>query len=377
MGKRSAGAVVLLLLLSFGAWSEDGHWPVPGYFLDLPVGWTTVDGSDPCGRAFSNSTRTAVLRVSAYPSEAFDGAREMYQEYLTELDGQGEGVPFLYRGRDAFFADIRFATSRFDARGYLLLLEEESRDFALLAFTPVASYADSHDQLISALDSFAPDRDARGLPGPVSHFHYPYPSARTSPLTLSADGAGVRLSVDLEELESLVFLIEREARILAGCGGDFGAAWGRYYRTVYRDNSARLAELAAGLRRAWGLDPDRPRPWVERLLRWIQGFEYVRSGTFSDLTPPALAAFAQAGDCDSRALLFVILLEHVGIDAVLLVSSRYAHSAAGVDLPGEDGARMRHLGKDYLFAEVTDQVGIGMVARDMADPSGWVVIDLP
>jgi len=67
----------------------------------------------------------------------------------------------------------------------------------------------------------------------------------------------------------------------------------------------------------------------------------------------------------------------VGIDAVLLVSTRYGHSAAGVRLPGEEGARVRHEGKDYLFVEVTDHVGIGMVASVMADPSGWQVIDLP
>jgi len=310
MGKRTSGAVVLLLFLSFGLWSEDRYWPAPGCFLDLPVGWTTVDESDPSRRAFSDPTRTAVLQVCAYPSEAFHSTLELYQEHLTQLNAQGEGVPFLYRGRNAFLADMRFATSRFDARGYLLLLEDDERDFALLAFTPLASYADNHDQLISALDSFAPDREARRLPGPVSHFHYPYPSDHAAPLTLSAGGAEVRLAVDPEELASLVFLIEREARILARHRDDFEAAWDRYYRIVYRDNSARLAELAAGLRHAWGLDPERPLAWVERLMGWIQGFEYVRSGTFSDLTPPAVAAFTQAGDCDCRALLFVILLEH-------------------------------------------------------------------
>jgi len=377
MVKKAAAAVVLVLLCSGALRAEDGYWAEPGYYLDLPVGWTVVDESDPYRRAFGDPARTAVLQVLVYPSAAFEGVSAMYREFLVQLDARGEGVPFLYRGRDAFFADIRFATSRFDARGYLLLLEEESRDLALLAFTPLGSYADNHDALVSVLDGFAPDSSARELPGPLSHFHYPYPSDRAEPLVLTAQGAEVRLSVDPEELESLVHLIEREARILARCGDDFQAAWQRYYRTVYRDNSARLAELAEGLRRAWALDPRRPRPWVERLMGWVQGFEYVRSGTFSDLTPPALAAFAQAGDCDSRALLFVIVLEHVGIDAVLLVSTRYGHSAAGVLLPGESGARIRHNGRDYLFVEVTDQVSIGMVAREMADPSGWVVIDLP
>ena len=33
--------------------------------------------------------------------------------------------------------------------------------------------------------------------------------------------------------------------------------------------------------------------------------------------------------------------------------------------------------REYLFAEVTEQVDIGLVASDMADPAGWIVIDLP
>jgi hypothetical protein len=338
-----------------------------------------TDGSDPHRRAFTDPSRTAVLQIVAYPAGSFETARGMYEELRNQLQAQGDGAPFLYRGSDAFLADMRFATSRFEARGYFLFLKEKAFDYALLTFSSMEFYERNHDELVSALDSFAPDRHARFLPGPVSHFDYPYPSGGAKPLVIPADGEELNLEVDEEQIASLIYLIEREARILSAYGDSFVAAWHRYYRMVFRDNYDRLAGMAEALKNAWGFDPGTPLPWVERLLHWIQGFEYYRTGTLSDLTPPAAAAFTLAGDCDSRALLFVILLRHAGVDAILLVSTEYGHSAAGVHFPGDGvaGARIRHRGRDYLFCELTERVDMGLVAKSMADPSGWIAFELP
>ena len=107
----------------------------------------------------------------------------------------------------------------------------------------------------------------------------------------------------------------------------------------------------------------------------VQNFEYYRTGTVSDLTSPIETAYNMSGDCDSRAILFIILLDYFGIDSVLLVSTEYSHSAAGVDIQGE-GAKIRFNNKDYLFAELTSIVDLGLVDITMADPSGWITIPL-
>ena len=46
---------------------------------------------------------------------------------------------------------------------------------------------------------------------------------------------------------------------------------------------------------------------------------------------------------------------------------------AALDIPGE-GARIEFEGKSYLVAELTDQVGIGLINKTMADPTQWIPI---
>ncbi|MCK4543845.1 MAG: hypothetical protein KAU17_16555, partial [Spirochaetales bacterium] len=57
--------------------------------------------------------------------------------------------------------------------------------------------------------------------------------------------------------------------------------------------------------------------------------------------------------------------------SVLMVSSVYEHSLAGVDVSG-DGARFSFGGKEWLVAETTDDVEIGLIDRTMADPANWI-----
>jgi len=111
------------------------------------------------------------------------------------------------------------------------------------------------------------------------------------------------------------------------------------------------------------------------MLNFVQNFRFMRTGTTADLLSPLSAAARLAGDCDSRGLLYLILLHHIDIDSILLVSTRYSHSAVGIGIPGK-GAKIKYDGRYYLYAEVTDNVAIGRVPRSMADPSGWIPIKL-
>ncbi|MCF6336113.1 MAG: hypothetical protein L3J12_10260, partial [Spirochaetales bacterium] len=61
------------------------------------------------------------------------------------------------------------------------------------------------------------------------------------------------------------------------------------------------------------------------------------------------------------------------IDSILMVSSEYSHSLAGVAVEGP-GAHFRYEGTDYLVAETTDNVSIGLIDRNMSDPSKWMGI---
>ena len=109
------------------------------------------------------------------------------------------------------------------------------------------------------------------------------------------------------------------------------------------------------------------------LLTWIQGFSYARTGGLEDLSTPLDSLYNGAGDCDSLGLLYVILLKHYGIDAILMVSGTYSHAMAAVDVEGQ-GARFEWQDKKYLVAETTYEVDLGLIAADMADPAHWLGI---
>jgi hypothetical protein len=72
---------------------------------------------------------------------------------------------------------------------------------------------------------------------------------------------------------------------------------------------------------------------------------------------------------------YIILLRHLGFEAILLVSEKYSHALAAVDVPGE-GARFDFEGKRYLVAELTKKIAIGLIAKDMADPAFWLPVAL-
>ena len=90
--------------------------------------------------------------------------------------------------------------------------------------------------------------------------------------------------------------------------------------------------------------------------------------------PPALVPAKNGGDCDSKALLGVMLLRQAGIDAVLLYSDQLEHAAVGVGLPGS-GTAIRRNGQAWRYAEVTAEGWpIGMIPPQYDKPKLWTVV---
>ncbi|WP_224247361.1 hypothetical protein [Hyalangium gracile] len=92
------------------------------------------------------------------------------------------------------------------------------------------------------------------------------------------------------------------------------------------------------------------------------------------VTPPALVPARNSGDCDSKALLAVMLLRQVGIDAVVLFSDPLAHAAVGIGLPGS-GTTLRHGGRSWRYAEVSvEGWPIGLIPPRYDKPRLWTVV---
>lgn len=134
-----------------------------------------------------------------------------------------------------------------------------------------------------------------------------------------------------------------------GCGRDLACI----YRPVARASAEAVRPLGERFRAHVQREHLSPPAAAALVLSFVQRIPYaVPAGEPFGLLPPALVVERWTGDCDSKALLAVLLLREVGVDAVLLASDALAHVAVGVGLPG-GGFALRQGGRAWRYLEVT------------------------
>lgn len=393
------------------------------YVVDVPAGWTVVDGSDASFISFADPDRVAVFQVVAFPGDQFATVEALDGFIRDRFSATGESDRFEFHDTPAVFADLSFDAGVSEVRGYMVFLNGDDHDIALMTLVPADRWEDHHDFLLSALDSFSSDVN-RTLPGPVSVYFtaevevaaggsqappppaggsarregaapgpqdgddpaegtITLPSGRTWPLPAPITHP--------ELVDAAQVLIEREARVLSAYAPPADAptrfdeesegaplwavAWRRYFRAIYRDNFERLTPVAEELFHDLAEAGVAREEMPSVILEWLQRAQYERTRSLSDLMSPAACLIAFAGDCDSLGITYAILLEQLGFDAILMVSVEFAHAMAGVDIEGE-GARFPFDGREWLVAELTEPVGIGRIAREVSDIGGWIGVRL-
>ncbi|HAK45671.1 MAG TPA: hypothetical protein DCO79_07105 [Spirochaeta sp.] len=403
---RYSAVIMLIFLSAVSSVAEVVYIEDTGFVLEPPVGWTILDVSE-SRWTFQDFTGEAFMQIKMYPGDKYDSAGAVFNGVTAEINAEAEGDIYDLYGREAVFGFLEFNSGGYDYSGYGLFIDGDDFDLTILSFSSTEASELLRDYVLSALDSFALSPVLMLNPGPVSSYYlqsFGEPQ-RQQTATVFEDQA-VDWLVDANAVETSQLVIEREAAILSDFRPDSDEgieAWKRYYRIIYRDNYSRLDYPAALLKErlsevssssrgsagnAGDTDAADDDSWFSarltprelaadtphRLLSWVQKFNYRRTGG-SDLISPLAAAAFQDGDCDSRALLYIILLNHYGVDSAIMVSAVYSHAMAAVDTAGQ-GARIDVGGKGFLVAETTDEVGLGMIASDMADPAKWVVIPL-
>jgi hypothetical protein len=342
------------------------------YYLNIPASWSVYSADSEDYLVFQDERGKAFFQVQTlhHLMPGRDPAA-VCREVLAELRGEIETAPFVYNGRNAAYGTVRFSTGGAAAAGFAVCIDLGEKYVLLFAYTGEELLEQYMPLLLSCLDGFSFSRKALLLPGPVSQFFYPFPGENKKTFRIRFQGEELPLSVDPGEVDASQVMIEREARILADLPKLDIAAWERYYRMIYRDSFSRVLPAAGKIEEALA-GKDRHTAASE-LLTWLQGFSYLRTGTVSDLQSPLQSLVSGTGDCDSLGMLYCMILDAAGIDAILMVSTEYAHSIVGVDVPG-DGARFQYEGTGYLAAELTDSVDIGRIDRTMADPAKWVPV---
>ena len=363
--------------------------PTWGFKIDLPEAYV-YSGGDGRNRFSFTTGEGAAVDLVVYSGGAYGSVQALTEDVQKRLRNQGDVSVFTYRDRQAAVLELKFAQpgrlSGNDGRtqtysGWAFCTELEKKDgkppplLAALAYGP-ADKAYLELLAVSALDSIAPVPSDERASGPMTEFAFPREALRRVPLANTQAWA----LLDEIDAEAAQALADREFEVLRrhAEGPKWREAWIRFYRMIYRDAWDRLADAAFALERSWNLGAavdtaGQDRETAAKALTWVQSFAYERDLSGSDFVNPVSAALEGRGDCDSRAILWAIVLGHANIPAAIMVSREYNHAMGLADLDGP-GARFEVEGRRWLVAETAAPVAPGLIAADNADPEKWIGI---
>lgn len=373
-------ALVCALLVSSWALYAETLKSKLGFYIEMPAGFLDMKTGDNATRfAFTDPNGVMEFDLIAYDKGRFTNVEDLAAKSIALLKSSGESSVYSYQDRRAALATLDFQLDSVPMLGFAVFIQgrNSERDYALLAYVASELFDDYADFILSCLDSFSIDAAALRMPGPISQFTLAWPPERGEQRSvILPDGLTADLPWSEAEGRQEHETCMREYKVLSAYADEpelWQDAWIRFYRMVYRESAARLDRLALEVTKA--MPPDDPTEQTRRILAWVQKWNYERDPEGMDFVPPLTAAYEGRGDCDSRALTAAIILERLGIDAVIMVSREYSHALLGVDVPG-GGQRYSFAGKNFLVGETTAGVGLGMIAADQADFSKWIGIQV-
>jgi hypothetical protein len=392
-------AAFLILALHAAVRADPLYSPTWGFSFDPPAGYVLSGGDGKNAFSFASAESGASVDLVVYAEgtgrTASTSTLALAGDVKRRLGSTGDVSVFDYRNKQAAVMDLAFslpaAAGRSEAMtGWGLVVElappaastaAASRTtpvvirrpmLAVLAYGP-AGKADLQALHLSALDSLSPAEGDRRAPGPITEFSYP----QKTRVKLSLAGLDAEAWFYAEDAEAAQAVVDREFAVLRrySAGSAWLAAWTRFYRAVYRDSGGRLADAAFNIERALNVPPQGDRGFAAAALSWIQGFTFERDLLGSDFVNLVSAATEGRGDCDSRAMLWALLLNQADIPAAIMVSREYSHAMALADLSG-GGARFPVGGKQWLVAETTAPIALGLIDEKMSVISSGVGISL-
>jgi hypothetical protein len=372
-------SVTLFFLFSFSKLNAE-KIEVEGYeySFDLPEGWEAFDTSDLSRVSFTDPRHQIVLQVMTFPGEKYFRAFDIYTDIKTQLKAAGDSIDFTFMTKNACIAKLTFKTGKQNTEGYFLFINSDKIDYAIGCFTSADLFDQSLAFIFSALDSFSLNQEGRLYPGPVSYVKYPFPGPDVKPFDIDFNGKKYRIRIDPNELNAAKKVVEREADVLSAYPAGSMEVAKRFYRIIYRDNYHRLIKLFESISKDYKSGKKNEKTFALDALSWIQSFDY-ETDPKTDLISPIESAVTMKGDCDSRSLVYLILLKNLNIDSVFFLSPVFKHSGIGIEntLFKSNGITLKANGKDYLFAETTKKIPIGNIALDMFEPSEWFPVILP
>jgi hypothetical protein len=155
------------------------------------------------------------------------------------------------------------------------------------------------------------------------------------------------------------------------CAGDMRCVFDALVVRNY-DDVAQLGARFAARAKAAHLNAMQAAELVVAFTQAIH-YEVPKESPFGIL-PPAMVVSDRRGDCDSKSLLTMMLLDTLGIASVMIESDAHAHAMVGIALPAQ-GTTVDYDGRRYAFTEVTAKGWpIGQIKPDLLRPNDWHVV---
>ncbi|MDR0656517.1 MAG: hypothetical protein LBG22_09415 [Treponema sp.] len=373
--------------------AEPLHSPGWGFRIDLPPDYRYSGGDGKNSFSFTSETGLA-FDLAVYQGH-YTSVEQMASDVGRALGNRGENSSFDYHGKKAVIMQLDFRdnadkNSRKTGWGLSIEMAKPEMERAASGSLPLLlalSYGpEGNDSLellkLSVLDSLSPSAAENRYPGPVSDFSYP----RGKKVMKAVAGTYLDAQFGENDAEAAQSLVDREFAVLKryAASGQWQEAWIRFYRAIYRDSWERLIDASFQLERLWNAGSPETGPAVDDdidvqnrefaglALEWVQSFIYERDLMGSDFVNLVTAIQEGRGDCDSRAMLWSIIMAQGCIPAGIMVSRDYSHAMGLADLKGS-GARFPG-GKNYMVAETTTHVSIGMIAREQSDIEHWLAV---
>ena len=387
---------VFVLPITPLVFSSPIYSPTWGFSLDLPEGYEYTGGDGKNRFSFANAEGAefdaVVYHTGQGATSLYTSVEALAMDVQRRLNNRGDVDSFEYRGKKAFILELSFLGAEAGSylmEGWALCLElgipnsEAGKSNAgaegipsnaplllAMAYGP-AGIAGLELLHFSALDSIAPEEGDKLAPGPITEFAYP----RINRAQEKIFGLEINALLYKEDAEAAQALVDREFQVLRRYENapNWQEAWIRFYRAIYRDSFDRLSDIAFQVERKLNVPPRQDREFADKALQWVQSFSYERDLLGSDFQNLVTAATEGRGDCDSRAMLWAIVLKHADINSAIMVSRHYSHAMGLADLPGA-GARFEVDGQKLLVAETTATVSIGLIGETVSDVEYWLGI---
>ena len=372
---------ILFLFVNLIVFSEPLYSPNWAFYLDPPEGYEFTGGDGRDKFSFENA-EGAMLDIIVYHSgtgTSYKDVESLAEDIQKKLNNSGDMDIFEYRGKKTVIIELAFSVTG-PMSGWALCMELNQNMPAARGEPPplllAMAYgsADSNDLMIlhfSALDSIAIEESCKRAPGPITEYSYP----RETPIKAPVFGLGIEAEIFMEDAPAAQALVDREFQILKRYANTpmWKEVWIRFYRTIYRDSFERLENIAFKAERRLNVPALENRDFADKALQWVQSFKYERDFMGSDFVNLVSAATEGRGDCDSRAMLWAIIMKQANIPSAIMVSRNYSHAMGLADLPGS-GARFELEGQKLLVAETTTKVSIGLIGETVSEISEWLGI---